>query len=393
MEAYGRVLRVPHVRWLLTTALLARVPYGIEALATVLFVHEQQGSFAAAGAVSAAGALAAGIGLPILGRLIDVLGQTRVLVAVSVVHLAAGAALVLLGEAGASTAELAALAAVGGLAVPPISPSLRSLWPGVLGDDPRMLRSALALDAISLEAAFIGGPLLTAALVELVSPGAALMTGFAVAAGGALSFATAQPSRRWRGSGTASFGLGPLRSRGLRTLLVGAAPLGFAFGSLDVALPAFGVAEGSRGTGAICVAALAVGSAICGVLYGARPPARIARTYVVLSVLLPLGVLLLALPASLAAMVLLAPAAGAVLAPITAAANELAGDVAPAGTVTEAYAWVITSTIGGVALGTAVAGAVVEGAGWREAIVVGAAGAAAGAALVVARRGTLHATP
>src|SRR5687767_2599828 len=106
MEAFGRVLRVPHVRWLFATALLARLPYGILGLGIVLFVHDQTGSFAVAGAVAGAFSVAAAVTLPVLGRLIDVLGQTRVIVVVALAQASAGAALVLLGLAGASTPVL-----------------------------------------------------------------------------------------------------------------------------------------------------------------------------------------------------------------------------------------------------------------------------------------------
>jgi hypothetical protein len=336
VEAFGRVLRAPHARHLFASAVVARMPYGMLALSTLLFVHDRTGSFATAGVVSAAGAVAAGAGLPVLGRLIDAAGQTPVLLATTAVQAAGGAALVGLGLAGAPAAALVAAAAIAGLAVPPVSPALRGVWGRVLGDDPATLRAALALDAISLEAAFVGGPLLTAALVTLASPAAALAAGFAISTAGTLAFAAAEPSRRWRGSGNARFGIGPLASPGLRTLLASAWPLGFAFGALEVALPAFGVSERSQSAGALSVAALAAGSAVCGLLYGARPPRRVVRTYVALCALLPLGVALLALPGSVAAMLVLAPLAGAVVAPLTAVENELAGMVAPAGTVTEA---------------------------------------------------------
>jgi predicted MFS family arabinose efflux permease len=44
----------------------------------------------------------------------------------------------------------------------------------------------------------------------------------------------------------------------------------------------------------------------------------------------------------------------------------------------------------GVAAGTAVAGAVVEAAGWRDAVLCGAAAGVVGSVVAVARRGTLR---
>ena len=389
MKAFGRLLRVPHVTWLLVTATVARLPYGIEGLATVLYVHAERGSFATAGAVSASGAVAAGIGLPVLGRVIDAVGQTRVLLVTLVVHACAGAVLIALVEADAPTVALCAACAVGGFAVPPISPALRSLWPDVLGDDERALRSAMALDAISIEFVFIAGPLLTAIVVATVSPVLAVALGYAFAAGGALAFATLEPSRRWRGSGTGRFGLGPLTARGLQTLLAVSLPCGIALGTLEVGLPAFGVAEESASAGAVAIACLSVGSAAGGLWYGARAPQQLVRAFVLLSAALAAGIALLAVPSSVALMFLLAPIAGAALAPLTAASNELAGRVAPAGTVTEAYAWVVTALVVGVAAGTAIGGAIIESASWREAVLLGAAAAGVGALVAAVRRATL----
>ena len=379
MQAFGRVLRVQHVPWLLFTSVLARMPYGIEGLSIVLFVQRETGSFASAGIVSAAFGVAAGAGLPVLGRLVDVFGQTRVLLGTIVVHTGAGIALVTLGLSGASTGVLAAVAAVAGLAVAPVSPALRGLWPSLLGGDEQLLRTALALDAIALEFVFIGGPILTAVLVALFSPAVALTTGFVISAVGTAAFALSGPSRRWRGSGIGSFGLGPLRSPGLLVLLGAAVPVGFALGTLEVGLPAFGVSHDSASFGALAIAALAFGSGCAGLAYGSRPPRRPVLALIVLGFALPCGVALLASAQSIAMMLVLAPLAGAALAPLTAVQNELAGTVAPAREVTEAYAWVITATIVGFSAGTALGGAVIEAASWREAILAGSAVGLAGA--------------
>ncbi len=389
MEAFGRALRVPHVLALFAAATLGRLPYGIEGVATVLLVQQETGSFATAGAVGATSLIAAGVALPVLGRVIDVVGQTRVMVVCSAVHAAAGGAFLALVYAGAPTFVLCAVMFVVGFAFPPLSPALRSLWPEVLGDDPQLLRSVMAIDAITLELVFIGGPLLAALVIAIASPGVALVMGYAFCTLGGVAFAAQGPSRRWRGSGAGNFGLGPLRSPGLLTLLGTAALLGVGLGTLEVGLPAFGIDEGSRSIGPMALAALAVGSAIGGLVYGARPAVRLVPAYVALSAMLPLGLALLALPGSVAAMLLLAPLAGLALAPMTAAANEIAGRVAPQGTVTEAYAWVVTATIFGVAIGMGAGGAVIEAASWREAILVGAAGGMLGAAVAFAGRRTL----
>lgn len=388
MRRFRGVWATPQVPYVVLSSLVARMPYGINALAIVLFVHERTGSFARAGVVSAAYGAAAGVGLPIFGRVVDRVGQTRVLVVTASVHGVAVGALVGLGLAGAPTGVLALAGAAGGLSIPPISPCVRGIFDRVFSSE-ESLRAALALDAILLEVVYIGGPMLTALLVAVASPAAALVCSGVFMVLGALSFAAAPPSRGWRGAPVVAGRVGPLRSPGLRTLLVSSVGLGFGLGTVEVGLPAFGVEEGSRSLGGVFIAALALGSAAGGLLYGARAPAGIRRAYLLLGVALSVGIGLLALAGSTASMILLAPLAGAALAPLTAAVNELTGVVAPAGTLTEAYAWSITAAVAGMALGVACAGVIVDESGWRAALLAGSGAGLVTAAVAFWRRGTI----
>ena len=88
-------------------------------------------------------------------------------------------------------------------------------------------------------------------------------------------------------------------------------------------------------------------------------------------------------------MALLVIPAGCCIAPLLATRNELVGGVAPPGMRTEAYTWPITSFVGGIAAGAALAGALVEGPGWRTAFLVAAGFAAGGAGLALVFRRTV----
>ena len=70
--------------------------------------------------------------------------------------------------------------------------------------------------------------------------------------------------------------------------------------------------------------------------------------------------------------------AGAPIAPLIATRNELISIVAPSGTGTEAFTWLMTALIAGLSLGTAMAGAVIDARGWPEAVLIGVAVAGAG---------------
>ncbi len=392
MSRYAAVLRVPHVAALIAATLLARFPIGINALAIVLYLRAERGSFAVAGAVAGALAAGSGVGAPIQGRLVDAFGQRRVLVPLGIVHAGALGALVLGTEAGAPGAALFVCGLLAGFAIPPTSSVLRSMWPSLLRDRPDLLQPAYALDSVLIELIFVLGPLLTAAVATVLEPQAALVVSAASVVVGTIAFTALPPSRAMRPDPhrPRAGALGALASPGVRTLVLTSLPAGIGIGICEVALPAFGDAYGAAATAGILLAVWSLGSAAGGLVYGAlpnRPP--LDRVHLTVTALLPLGLLPLAAAPSVAVMALLVIPAGMFIAPLLATRNELVGWVAPAGSRTEAYTWPVTAFVGGIAIGSALAGVIVESASWRTAFLVAGAVAAVGTLVAVARRHTI----
>jgi MFS family permease len=393
---YLTILRTPHVGALLGSAWVGRLPVGIEGLAFVLYMRTERGSFALAGLVAGAAAAGSGVGLPVAGRLIDRLGRRRVLVPAALLHAAALLALVGLTRAGAPGGVLVVVAAVAGGSVPPLSAVLRSLWPTLLHDRPDLLRTAYALDSVAIELLFTTGPLLTAAAIALFAPAAALFLSAGLVIVGTLVFVTRPLARDFeRSEDGERHPLGALQSRGLQTLVLTTLPIGFCLGSIEVTLPAFSDAQGVRELAGVLLAVWSLGSVTGGLIYGAhRTEGSSMGDYLRLSAVLPFAYVPLALaPSSFAAMLVLVIPAGAAIAPLLASTNQLVGDVAPAGARTEAYAWPVTALVAGLAAGNAAAGAIVEAADWRAAIVVAIAVGVLGGAIAFTRRGTLTPAP
>jgi MFS family permease len=108
------------------------------------------------------------------------------------------------------------------------------------------------------------------------------------------------------------------------------------------------------------------------------------RTWALAS-LMAAGFLSLALLPSPALMTALSFLAGLGLAPLLAAAFVLIAELAPPGTTTEAFAWLVTVVSTGNAAGAAVSGVLVDGS-LRAAALCGAAGVSAGALLLFGAR-------
>lgn len=391
MKSYADILRVPRMAALLGWALVARLPIGINGLAMVLFLREETGSFSVAGAVAGGLALGTGAGAPFMGRLVDRRG-TGVLLPLAFLHAASILALLGLGAASAPTAVLVAMALVCGAAYPPNPSVLRSRFAQLLASDPALVPRAYALDSVLLELTFVVAPLLTAVLVALVSPAAALFVSAAAVLVGTAAFTALLPHADvLRPSGHGGM-LGALRSPGIQTLVVTMLPVGFAFGAIEVALPAFSADEASPELAGVLIAIWSLGSAAGGLVYGVRPRrAELASVHLRLTVLLPLAFLPLALSPSVAVMAVLLVPAGALIAPLIATRNELASTTAPAGTQTEALTWPLTALVSGIALGAATGGALVDAEDWHAAILAAVVAAACGGAIATARRRTLRA--
>jgi MFS family permease len=396
-QRYSRVLRAPDVARLLGAAVLARMPLGIDSLAIVLFVRAETGSFARAGLVAAAFGLGSGAFNPVQGRLIDRHGHARVLLPLAAVHAASLGALVVLGLDAAPMAALVACGLAAGASIPAVGAVVRPLLPGLLGSDRGLLPTAYALDGLAIEMVFIAGPLLTAAIVTTASPAGALLVSCGLVLVGTLVLVGAPASRAWEPSPAGDRDrrlLGALASPGVRTLVAATAPLGFALGATEVTMTAFAADHGSRAAAGVLLALWALGSGFGAIAYGGREHGLSpARRWVRLAVAFPLFSLPLAFAPSIGVMAPLAMIAGLGLAPLLAASNQLIADVAPPGAATEAFTWPITAIAVGAAGGSALAGAIVQAAGWRPAFAAVVAAGLVGAAIAVARRATVAEAP
>jgi MFS family permease len=340
--------------------------------------------------VTAASGLAVGVAAPVFGRVIDRVGQTRVLVGTAVCGAVADVAVVVAALSGAGTGLLALLALVGGLTVPPVSPSLRTLLPGVVGK--HRLDTAFAFDALQLEGVFISGPLLAAGISVAASPQAAVLAVGALQTGGALAFAASPASRAWRPAerepGTRR--TGALSIPGLRTLVASLAITAISMGALEIGIPAFAEGESSRADAGWLFALWGVGSLLGGLWYGARQWRRGAgRRYLFIAGGLTLGLAPLPLAGSLPVFAVVVVVAGLMLAPSTAACYSLVGELAPEGALTEAYAWQIVAYVCGSSVGAWVAGAVVDAIGVGAALACAPVGAGLGLLVALAGRRSL----
>jgi hypothetical protein len=170
-----------------------------------------------------------------------------------------------------------------------------------------------------------------AAAVAAGSPAVAVLLSGAITVAGTFLFATAPPAREWRVSHSGSDRPAAIANPALQIVLAATLLLGLGIGAIEVALPALAVHHGSHSAaGMLLVAATSAPLIVVGSLAAAFP----------LSLL-----------------------AGVGFAPLMACQYSLVGALADRRSVTEAFAWTSTALVSGIAGGSAVAGALVQGGG------------------------------
>ncbi len=389
LRNYRELLAPPAVSRLVGSGLIARLPIGMTALAFILLIRAEGGSYADAGIVSAAEAIAAAAGAPVAGRLVDRRTPATVLFGYGCLFPASLALLLVLAWSSAPLAALALAAAAAGFTLPPIGPTVRMLWPSMVTDDDQ-LSTAFALEATLQELLFVSGPLIVGLLTALFSPSVAVIATGAFCFFGVLGFISNGYIRdRTRQEPGDRHLLAALTPPTVQRIALLSLCYGVCFGSLEVAIPAFAESHGGRSLGAIGLACWSSGSLVGGLLaagHRASDPRRRLRLITAAF----LGLLVLPLFAwSLPSLAVIMFLVGLPIAPSFALTYGMVQESALRGTEAEVFGWLSTSIVVGIATGTAIGGLLITHSGVHASMLLAITGGvlAFGMASLIARGG------
>ncbi|MDX6260496.1 MAG: hypothetical protein QOH84_2184 [Kribbellaceae bacterium] len=363
LSAYRELWRTRGVFALLTSAILARLPV-IAALVPVSFLaKDAAGNFGWAGIVAGAYSVGMAVGGPIWSRLADRRGARGVVIVVGMAWGVAMAVLALLP--GESYRLMPLFSGLAGVFVSPVTAIQRAAWPRIVQGS--RLRAVYALDATAAEVLFAIGPMLGALVVSFASPRAGVLGAAVAAAITIWWFGLLQTPGVPHDESRAPRLTAPqlLWHRYRLPMIVAFAFCVTAFASVSLGIVAFADAHGNRLIAGVLETVWAIGSLAGGVLVGALPARR--RSYVWRrAVLVSAGMLLCVFatwsPVSLGVALLLS---GLALAPTVGALYERLGAMTPDSVKTEVFGWMGSAGMAGGAVGSAVAGLVVEAFGVR----------------------------
>ena len=351
---FAELLRTPGLARVMVSQLAARLPAGMFSLGMLMHVEHVQGNYTSAGTVLAAFSIGMATAGPVITRQLNRYGTLPVLLTCLLVTTASLTPLVVFQL---PLWAMTLLAAVAGATIPPVQPTVRTLYPKLVPQ--HLVTPLFSLDAALQEIIWVLGPVVITALVVYLGTVTALLVVIGIQLAGGMLFILVPAVRGLRiPRATGRFGkvlanLSVLLMTLASLLLIGS------LAAMEAAVVAW-CGEGSL-LGGIILAISALGSMIGGRAIGQRPispwslPARM--------LVMTLGLVAAVLVSGFWGLALALFVAGLGTAPAVAAISSVIAGSVPFADTAEAYGWITTGQLIGAAVGSALAGIAIDSLG------------------------------
>lgn len=344
--------------WRFSTAgFIARLPVSMVGIGILMYVEAERGSYTIAGAVSGSISIASALGGPLSSRLVDKLGQHRVLPIQILLIVLCSMALVVLIPSDVPAPYLFIFSIGSGLAYPSIGALVRSRWTALLVSGPVLL-TAFSIESIIDELIFIVGPTIAATTSVKFHPAAPQIIAMCLLTGGGLWLASMRSTEPPINKHQGKHGKPVILQNGLIYMWGVHIAIGMFFGAVETSIIAFTKLAGEPIYGGIVMAIWAFGSLLGGFVYGGLHfKSALHNQLIVVTLLLVPATAAMIFVDSILMLALLSIAAGIGISPLLIASAAITQRRSPLGRTTEA----IASMYAGISLGFAFAAAM---AGW-----------------------------
>jgi MFS family permease len=351
-------MRKPHALSTVGFGALGRIPMAMNTVAIVFLVSDVRDSFALAGLTSAFYTMSGAIFSPRVGKLADQYGTRSVLLPVTAIN--AVATLGLLYFVDHSTIGLLALASLCGATFPNIGSYTRTRWSRSI-DDQKELGSALSLESVFDETAFVVGPAFAGFLLSLYGSHSPLLAGIVFLVIGGVGLALTSTDHGGFARVHDDHTRGILAIPYVKSLLLSLIALGLLFGSNFIVIIAVAKEAGRVSEGGLWVGLYPIGSTISGLVYGfihwkISSSIRYTVSLAVMTVCTS-GILFFR---DLDTIVFWIIISGVAIGPALISANAYMKELVPLSRLNEAFAFVSAALSIGITIGSTSAGLIVE---------------------------------
>ncbi|MEQ8600284.1 MAG: MFS transporter [Devosia sp.] len=362
---YSEIFRAPGAKGFAAAGFLARMPMAMAPIGIVAMLSQAHGEYWLAGAVSATYALTNALLAPQISRLVDRLGQARVLLPTTIIAVVAFSLLMLAVNQDWPIWTLYVTAFLAAL-MPSFPAMIRARWSELFRDRPE-LNTAFAFESAADELVYIAGASLSVGLSVALFPEAGMLASTAALAIGGLSFIAQRGTEPMPSAISDTTSGSAIRQRPVQIVTLALIFVGTIFATAEVSAVAITEALGEPGAASLVIGVYAAGSFVVGLIMGAmtiRMPIQRQLAIAVGTVAITTIPLLFADTVALLAFAVFA--SGIAISPTFITAFGLIERRVPAALLTEGITWVITGIGIGMALGAFLAGWVVDTYGARN---------------------------
>ncbi len=357
-------MRKPHAASTFGFGAVGRIPMAMNTVAIVFLVSDVRDSFALAGLTSAFYTLSGAIFSPRVGRLADQYGTRPVLLPITAINVVA--TLGLLYFIDHSTIGLLILAAICGGTFPNFGSYTRTRWSRSI-DNQKELGSALSLESVFDETAFVVGPALAGFLFSLYGSHSPLLAGLVFLAIGGVGLAITSTDHGGFERVHDDHNRGILAIPYVKSLLLSLIALGLLFGSNFVVILAVAKEGGRAADGGLWVGLYPLGSTVSGLIYGfihwkISSSLRYSASLAVMT-LCTSGILFFQ---DLDTIVFWIIISGIAIGPALISANAFMKELVPFSRLNESFAYLSAALSIGITLGSTISGLIVQSFdGWK----------------------------
>ncbi|TGT95129.1 MULTISPECIES: MFS transporter [unclassified Mesorhizobium] len=366
---YREIFKARGAKGFAAAGFVARMPMAMAPIGIVAMLSQTHGEYWLAGAVSATYALANAFVAPQISRLVDRLGQARIVVPTTVISVLAFVVLVAAANQDWPIWTLFVSALVAA-AMPSIPAMVRARWTELFRDRPEM-NTAFAFESAADELVYIAGASLSVGLSVALFPEAGMLASTLFLAFGSTAFIlqrSTEPRVRPvdQGSRGSAIRLRPVQIITLALIFIGAT-----FATTEVSTVAITGELGQPGAASLVIGVYALGSFVVGIIIGAlnlKTPLQIQLAIAIAIIALTTLPLLVADTVPLLALAVFV--SGVAISPTFITAFGLIERRVPEAMLTEGVTWVMTGIGIGMALGSFAAGWVVDAFGAQSGFLV-----------------------